>query len=54
MLTCETQLIEVILPCDWAVRNAVHKRAQDRTPASFVDAEYVWACSGGDGGVVGV
>lgn len=54
MLTCEAQSVEVILPCDWAVRHAVHERSQDGASSSFVDAEDVWAWSGGRRGVVRV
>ena len=54
MPTCEAKLVEVIRPCDRAVRDAVYEGAEDGTAAGLVDAEDVWAGCGGGGGVVGV
>ena len=54
MPTCEAKLLEVVLPCDRAVRDAVHERAEDGATAGLVDAEDVRAASGGGGRVVGV
>lgn len=54
MLTCETELVEVILPRDRTVCDAVYERAKDGTSASFVDAEDVRTASGRGGGVVRV
>lgn len=49
MLTRKTQLVEVVLPCSGAVRDAVDERAEDGTATSLVDAEDVWAAGGGCG-----
>lgn len=46
MLTCETELVEVILPCDWAVGDAIHERSQHWASASLVDTKDVWAWRG--------
>lgn len=54
MLTCETKLLEVILPRDWAVRDTVHERTQDWTAARFVDAKDVWPWGSGSGRMVRV
>lgn len=49
VLTRKTQLVEVVLPCSGAVRDAVDERAEDGTATSLVDAEDVWAAGGGCG-----
>lgn len=54
MLTCETELVEIIFPRNRTVRDAIYERAKDRTSSGFVDAEDVGAASSGSGGVVRV
>ena len=53
-LTCKTELVEVVLPCDGAVRDAIYKRAEDGATTGFVDAENVWTRCGWRWGVVRV
>ncbi len=52
--TCEPKFLEVLLVRDWAVRDAVHKRAQHRASTSFVHAQDIWPRSGRCRRVVGI